>query len=285
VHEEADTLIILHAAEISASGKNVHIMTQDTDVMVLALCRFPVLGPQVDMLMGTGDHRRKVLLKPIYDSLGASRAAALPGFHSITGCDTCGHIRNKGKTTAFKALNEATPNELNALAQLGTEETPSVNVTSGCEQFLCRLMSNKRDLSKTAGELRWKRFKNQSGGIDNIPPTSGAWHQHILRAHMQAFIWNQDTVQHPAIPDPFKLGWSCAADNTPVPVLSEIPIAPESEVELVKCGCGKSKCSRRCTCRQNNLACTEMCECGADEDCANTGYREQQLDEDSDDDN
>ena len=35
--EEADTLIMLHAAEISKAGKNVHIITQDTDVMVLAL--------------------------------------------------------------------------------------------------------------------------------------------------------------------------------------------------------------------------------------------------------
>ena len=42
--EEADTLIMLHAAEISKAGKNVHIMTQDTDVMVLALRRLRVLG-------------------------------------------------------------------------------------------------------------------------------------------------------------------------------------------------------------------------------------------------
>ena len=50
--EETDTLIILHAAEISKAGKNVHIMTQDTDVMVLALRRLTVLGLQTTMLMG-----------------------------------------------------------------------------------------------------------------------------------------------------------------------------------------------------------------------------------------
>ena len=82
--EEADTLIILHAAEISAAGKKVHIMTKDTyDVMVLALQRLTVLGPQIPMLIGTGDKRRKVSLKPIYDRLGTSKAAALPGFHCI----------------------------------------------------------------------------------------------------------------------------------------------------------------------------------------------------------
>ena len=119
-HEEADMLIILHSAEISASGKNVHIMTQDTDIMILSLRRLPVLGPKVVLLMGTGDCRRKVLLKPIYDSLGPSRDEALPGFHCITGCDTCGHIRNVGKKTAFKGFMEATTKELDALAKLGT---------------------------------------------------------------------------------------------------------------------------------------------------------------------
>ena len=66
--EEANTLIMLHAAEISKAGNNVHIMTQDTDVMVLALQRLTVLGLQTTMLMGTGDNRRTNLLKPICPS-------------------------------------------------------------------------------------------------------------------------------------------------------------------------------------------------------------------------
>ena len=284
--EEADTLIILHAAEIFAAGKNVHIMTQDTDVLVLALQRLTVLGPQTTMLMGTGDKRRKVSLKPIYDRLGTSKAAALPGFHCITGCDTCGHIRGIGKKTAFKAFIKATAEELTALTQLGAEEMPSANVASGCERFLCRLFSTKRDLqANTAGKLRWKCFTSQPGGIDKIPPTSGAWYQHILRAHMQAYIWNQALVENPNIPDPFKLGWSCDADNIPIPVLSEMAIAPESVVELVRCGCGISKCSRRCSCRRHNLTCTESCACGADEECANTAVQQTEELDNSDDGN
>ena len=90
--EEADTLIILHAAKMSKAGKNVHIMTQNTNVMVLALRRPTVLDLQTTMLMGTGDNRRKTLLKPIYVRLGTSKAAALPRSHCLTGCDTCGHI-------------------------------------------------------------------------------------------------------------------------------------------------------------------------------------------------
>ena len=273
--QEADTLMMLHAAEICATGKSVHIMMQDTDVLVLTLRRLPTLGPRTTMLMGTGDKRRKVLLQHIYDSLGPEKVAALPGFHCITGCDTCGHIRGKGKKTAFKVFNEAIPEVINALAQLGIAQTPPTSVISGCEKFLCRLMSNKTNLSLTAGNLRWKHFKNQSAGhgIEKIPPTAGAWYQHILRAHMQAFIWNHDLVEDPPVPDPCKLGWSRAADGILVPVLSEVPTAPKSVVELVKCGCGSSICSRR--------SCTEVCKCEAVENCVNTNYRDQELEEGS----
>ena len=36
-HDETDTLMILHAAELGAAGKTVHLMTQETDALVLAL--------------------------------------------------------------------------------------------------------------------------------------------------------------------------------------------------------------------------------------------------------
>ena len=58
---------------------------------------------------------------------------------------------------------------------------------------------------------------------------------------MQAYVWNQDLVKNPNIPDLFKLGWLCDADKIPVPILSDIAIAPESVVELVRCRCGISK--------------------------------------------
>ena len=84
--------------------------------------------------------------------------------------------------------------------------------------------------------------------------------------------YNQDLVQDPDVPDPFNLGWVRDPDNYPVPLLSDVAVAPESVVELVRCGCGVSKCSARCTCRQHNLTCTESCKCGAGEECTNTGF-------------
>ena len=68
--------MILHAVEVAGRGFDVHIHSQDTDVMLLALRRVPQLGTPA-MIMGTEDHRRKVMLKPIYEKLGPNKASAL----------------------------------------------------------------------------------------------------------------------------------------------------------------------------------------------------------------
>ena len=122
---EADTLMILHAIELTSDQKSVHFLTQDTDVMVLALRRYLSLGPNTALVMGTGDKRRTIMLKPIFESLGPLKAAALPGFHCITGCDTCGQIRGKGKKSAFKIFCKSSTSILNALIDLCKEDRPS----------------------------------------------------------------------------------------------------------------------------------------------------------------
>ena len=256
---EADTLMILHALELSSIRKNVNFLTQDTDVVVLALRRYPLLGPNTAVVIGMGEKRRTGMLKPIYESLGPMRAAALPGFHCITGCDTCGQIRGKGKKNAFKVFWKSSPSILNALADLGKEDKPSTEVLDGCEKFLCQLVRTKKYQGETAGEVRWNSFKVQSGGrsMDKMPPTSGAWHQVILRAHLQASAWHQDMVCNPIKLDPCDLGWYMSEGKF-MPKLSELFTAPSAVVELVKCGCVKSNCSKKCSCKQNMMPCTEL---------------------------
>ena len=66
-----------------------------------------------------------------------------------------------------------------------------------------------------------------------LPPTLGAWLQHIYRAHLQLHLWTQDTTLHPTIPYPCKLGWNKMKSNL-VPTLTAGPTAPEALVELLK---------------------------------------------------
>ena len=91
-------------------------------------------------------------------------------------------------------------------------------------------------------------------------PTQGSITEHILRAHFQANIWVQDTVAVPSVLDPVSLGWKQLDDGCIVP-----PV-PEAVVDLVKCSCITSKCIGWCSCKTNDLACTELCKCeGAEE--------------------
>ena len=89
--------MILYAVALRGLRIIVHIYSSDTDVLVLALRRVPELGAESLVITGTGDKQRHIKLKRIYDALGADKAAALPGFHALTGVDITGHIQGKGK--------------------------------------------------------------------------------------------------------------------------------------------------------------------------------------------
>ena len=145
------------------------------------------------------------MLAPIYEHLGHRKATARPGFHAITGCDSCGQVKGKGKKTSFKVFLDCLP--IRALENLGTEPTPADDVINGCEAFLCKLFSPTGCSGQSAADLRWKSFKS-GVSVEKIPQTSAALKEHILRAHLQARLWCQDTTVHPQVPDPLKNGWT-----------------------------------------------------------------------------
>ena len=282
--EEADTLLFLYAVAVSRQGNTVHIYSCDTDVLVLALRRVPDLKPNSVIIMGTGDRRRQIKLNPIYVALGAERAAALPGFHPLTGSDTTGHIKGKGKSSCFKVFMKADEDVICALAGLGVGVYPSPGVLSGCEKFLCQLFNSGFTSAKA---LRWHMFKKLKGhqGVEKLLPTQGCIIEHILRAHLQASVWLQDLVARPIILDPVTLGWQQLEDGHYVPVVSIVPAAPEAVVELVKCSCIASKCSGRCSCKAHNLACTELCKCeGAEDTCNNVEISQDPSDDEENED-
>ena len=96
--EEADTKIILHALDTSAQGATQFSKySPDTDVLVLALRRYPDLCSNSCFVTGTGTSRRVINLKSIADALGPIKTAALPAFHALTGADVTGSFSGKGK--------------------------------------------------------------------------------------------------------------------------------------------------------------------------------------------
>ena len=105
--EEADTKLMLHAVEATSYGAStLDIFSPDTDVLVLAIRRYPKLLALSSMVVGAGDNRQRIPLGPIYFALGSVKAAALPGFHSFTGADVTGKFSGKGKKTWWKVFEK-----------------------------------------------------------------------------------------------------------------------------------------------------------------------------------
>jgi len=89
-HEEADTRMLLHVADLVHNGcQKVMIRTVDTDVVVLAVA-FAQNIPCSELWLsfGTGKNHRYISAHELSATLGPDRACALPMFHAFTGCDT-----------------------------------------------------------------------------------------------------------------------------------------------------------------------------------------------------
>ena len=132
--EEADTKIILHALDAFAQGATqLSIYSPDTDVLVLALRRYPDLCSNSCFVTGTGSSRRVINLRSIADALGPTKTAALPAFHALTGADVTGSFSGKGKATCWDEFDNASTPILQALANLGCGEQPDDGTRSGVE--------------------------------------------------------------------------------------------------------------------------------------------------------
>ena len=85
--------MILHALDATAnSATQLQIHSPDKDVFVLALRRYPELCENTLFVTGRGQHHRIIELKPIAETLGPEKIAALPAFHALTGSDNTATI-------------------------------------------------------------------------------------------------------------------------------------------------------------------------------------------------
>ena len=109
-HEEADTRIFTHVANLVSNGRTkLVIKTVDTDVMVLAIAAFARLQSnglhQMWLEFGTGKHKRLIAIHIIYAQLGTDKALAMPFFHALTGCDQVSFFSGVTKSSAWKVWN------------------------------------------------------------------------------------------------------------------------------------------------------------------------------------
>ena len=106
--EEVDTKIILHVLDATAdSAAQLSIYSPDTDVLVLAIRRYPDMCPNTSFVTGSATTCWTIKLQPIVEALESARTAALPAFYTLTGVDNMGSFSGKGKPTCWKEFEEA----------------------------------------------------------------------------------------------------------------------------------------------------------------------------------
>ncbi|MES9880361.1 MAG: hypothetical protein ABW185_05705, partial [Sedimenticola sp.] len=198
--EEADTILIMHAIDAVKREKKVDIVSPDTDVFILAVSRYPVLGKDPRVITGTGTKRRRVYLQHIYNAIGPNIASALPSFHAFTGCDTCGRFQGKGKVTCWNVLTKQPQRITEAFVRLGTSAMVDDTVADALEEFVCCLYKQKGSRTKELAALRWELFKTSQAEADRLPPTKAALTQHILRAAYQSIVWAHLEDANPIYP-------------------------------------------------------------------------------------
>lgn len=281
-HEEADTKLLLHAVHAARRGATrIRIFSPDTDVLVLAIRRAPML-PADTAFIAMSTRRDEIYLQPIFDALGPMRAASLPGLHALSGADVTGSFSGKAKTSFWKKFIVAPDSTLTALTSLGTDENISQTTISEIEKFICGVYRPTTCTSRidNLSDLRWWMYSKKQIQGANMPPTLASLLPAIKRAHLQCMEWNQDIISHPELPLPSRYGWS-EQNGVYDPIMCEMACAPEEVMNVVKCSCNKGRCAPPCKCatQQPRMCCTEMCSCGGeDEFCDNVDINENDVD-------
>lgn len=116
----------------------------------------------------------------------------------------------------------------------------------------------------------WDRKVGQgqlrSTSFSALPPTTESFEENVKRAHIQTVLWL--TTHHGSLPniDPTLFGWMKNDENkrlVPVASPKDTCIAPNYIIAMTKCSCKTDEpCSSgRCSCRENGIACSIMCQC------------------------
>ena len=99
-HEEADTRIVRHASLVD---KPAVIVTADTDIFVLMIRAYNKTHPTEKWHMNI-TKKRYLDISHFCNAYGKRMCDVLPGYHSVTGCDTTSYPFKVGKIKPLKKM-------------------------------------------------------------------------------------------------------------------------------------------------------------------------------------
>lgn len=225
IHAEgdADTLIVKEALNI-AQEKHVTVVADDTDILILLLYH-----SSKNILMQSATQSDKVCdIQPMQRSIGEEARKTLLFVHALTGCDTTSALFGKSKSSAFKNIIKSKI-LCEWASHFGSSEDVSKEdlVEIGCK-FIVPLYGGNIDTSNL-NVLHYEQYIRKIASakkefdIARLPPTQNAAKYHLLRVHLQVFIWKSLDIP---TPDPILWGWQLV-DGEFQPILTDLSPAPD----------------------------------------------------------
>lgn len=258
-HAEADAdFLIVDRAIVSAKTHDTVVVGEDTDLLVLLLHHAEVdvhdlfLKPEPK---NTAQQTKSWCISQTKESLGPHICDNILFIHAFLGCDVTSRPYGLGKGLAVK---EITNDKFRRQAEIfnSVEATKEELVKAGEKAFVH--LYGGRD-EEGLDKLRYRKFCEKLKGTSHIqpqtlPPTFAASVYHSLRVYFQVMQWKGKQQNM----NPEDWGWQLV-DNQYLPKLTDKAPAPTELLNVIYCGC-KTQCdTKRCTCRQHGLFCSDVC--------------------------
>lgn len=208
-HVLHDTRIILHTFYESKVAQSILVKSVDTDVLLLLLhfraTDSELKNTDIYMRLGHGLNSRFASINQIVTRLGTGISSCLLGIHALTGCDTTNALFKIGKTPAFDVLssNIATVKDISKLVQLPQKEALEL-----ATRYILLVYRNKNKKITTLNHLGLHLAKTTNKQSSQLPPTNGAFLQHLLRCIYQLNVWYRSKQCKPTLDNIADFGWS-----------------------------------------------------------------------------
>lgn len=256
---DADLIIVQKTLE-SARLQDTVVIGEDTDLLVLLCYHSSFEGHNIYFRSEKRQDAKcstKVWnIKSLKRELGIDNCKHILFTHAILGCDTTSGVFGIGKGTALKLMNTNEHFRHQALVFL-KQNSSKTDIEAAGEAALVALYGGGP--TNSINSLRFEKFCQKVATNttfvhpQTLPPTASAAKYHSYRVYHQVQEWTGRTGLNP-------LDWGWHLDNEKlVPTEMDLPPAPPSLQNVIRCSCKSDCSSARCSCRRHGLECTLAC--------------------------
>jgi len=264
---DADTMIAASALEIATEGKEVNVVADDTDVLILLMHHWRDGMEDIYFLSEPKKSQKKGLqvwrIRDLVSKAGTIVIAHILFIHAWTGCDTTSATFGQGKNNLVKKIQVSKEVQQISLLMGDPSVTPEQVGKAGARLFVILFGGKHGDDLNYLCYVKFLEMVSANKIVDpqKLPPTERAAHFHSLRVHLQVILWKRLTHQDLDF-DPEQWGWKL--DGTQLsPIMTDLAAGPESLLKFVRCKCklsSRNPCGTNiCSCRKNGLRCVTAC--------------------------